>query len=106
VLGARQGLARRLVARRTQWRDQGHDLVVLLAVAEVKAVDAIEARTDTPDDRIGATAPLVAVLRDASAQVRRTLADGAMVRVVADRAAVTHRVRVLPGLEQRLELRS
>ena len=57
-------------------------------------------------NRIAAAAPLRTVLGDASAEVVCTLADGAEVRVVAHAAAVAHRERVLPGLEERLELPS
>jgi hypothetical protein len=45
-----------------------------------------------------------AVLGDPSAQIGDTPADGAVVRVVADAAAVAHGVRVLPGSHERLEL--
>jgi hypothetical protein len=54
-----------------------------------------------------ATAPsLGAVLGDPGAEVGCTLADGAGLRMIADRAAVAHRERVLPGFDKRLELRS
>jgi hypothetical protein len=46
------------------------------------------------------------VLGDPGAEVGDALAHGAMARVVADAAPMTHRERVLPRREQRLQLRS
>jgi hypothetical protein len=46
------------------------------------------------------------VLGDAGAKVGGTAADGPMLRVVAEAAAMSHRVGVLPRGEQRLELGS
>jgi TnpA family transposase len=46
------------------------------------------------------------VLRDLRAQVRHPLAHDLVLRVIADGAAVSHRGRVLPGRDDRLQLRT